>query len=137
MPDARKHSDNTERSPLVLVVEDDADIRMSLAELLADDGFEVIAVADGQKAFDYLSHRPAPDCVVLDLWMPVMDGWTLSAEILAGRLPKVPILVVTAAGAQVTYPVPARYVLRKPFDSDRLLALVRELIEKNRPSAGV
>src|SRR4051794_40812231 len=81
---------------LVLVVEDDADIRVSLAEILTDAGYRVIAVEDGQKAFDYLAESPPPECVVLDLWMPVMDGWSLAAEIMAGRLPTVPLLIVTA-----------------------------------------
>jgi CheY-like chemotaxis protein len=113
----------------VLVVDDDADIREAVKELLEDSGYRVIVAEDGQQAFDYLAHRPPPDCVVLDLWMPVMDGWSLAAEVLIGRLPSVPILVVTAANAQFAYPVPPRYVLRKPFNPDRLLKMISELVE--------
>jgi two-component system, chemotaxis family, chemotaxis protein CheY len=113
----------------VLVVDDDADIRAAVREVLEDAGYAVIVAEDGQQAFEYLAHRPAPDCVVLDLWMPVMDGWSLASEVLMGRLPTVPILVVTAANAQFAYPVPPRYVLRKPFNPERLLHLVAELVE--------
>jgi len=120
----------------VLVVDDDADIREAVKELLDEAGYSVILASDGQEAYDYLAANPPPDCVVLDLWMPVMDGWSLASEVLMGRLPAVPILVVTAANAQFAYPVPPRYVLRKPFNPDRLLMLVEELIETH-PSGPV
>jgi CheY-like chemotaxis protein len=120
----------------VLVVDDDADIRASLAELLEDSGYSVAFAEDGRQAFDYLDQQPAPDCVVLDLWMPEMDGWSLASYVLQGRLPAVPILVVTAASAQYAYPVPPRYVLRKPVNPDRLLMLVAELM-KTRPTGPV
>jgi CheY-like chemotaxis protein len=97
--------------------------------VLEEAGYSVVLANDGQEAFDYLSQNPPPDCVVLDLWMPVMDGWSLASEVLIGRLPPVPMLVVTAANAQFAYPVPPRYVLRKPFNPARLLMLVAELIE--------
>jgi CheY-like chemotaxis protein len=120
----------------VLVVDDDADIRESVREVLEDEGYSVVLANDGQEAYDYLAANPPPDCVVLDLWMPVMDGWSLASEVLVGRLPSVPILVVTAANAQFAYPVPPRYVLRKPFNPDRLLMLVAELVE-TRPTGPV
>jgi CheY-like chemotaxis protein len=113
----------------VLVVDDDADIRDAVREVLEDEGYQVFVAEDGQQAYDYLARRPPPDCVVLDLWMPVMDGWSVVSEMLMGRLPTVPVLVVTAANAHFAYPVPPRYVLRKPFNPDRLLKLVSELIE--------
>jgi CheY-like chemotaxis protein len=120
----------------VLVVDDDADIREAVKEVLEEEGYSVVLANDGRQAFDYLAENPPPDCVVLDLWMPVMDGWSLASEVLMGRLPAVPILVVTAANANFAYPVPPRYVLRKPFNPGRLLMLVEELIE-TRPSGPV
>jgi CheY-like chemotaxis protein len=118
--------------PLVLVVDDDDDTRESLSEVLRDSGYAVISAEDGQQAFDYLAHRPVPDCVVLDLWMPNMDGWSLAAEVMRGRLPSVPIAVVTAAAAQFAYPVPARQVLRKPVNPARLVTLVADLVKGSR-----
>jgi CheY-like chemotaxis protein len=120
----------------VLVVDDDADIRSRSERCCEDAGYAVVLAKDGQQAYDYLAGNPPPDCVVLDLWMPVMDGWSLASEVLIGRLPPVPILVVTAANAQFAYPVPPRYVLRKPFNPDRLLMLVAELVE-TRPTGPV
>jgi CheY-like chemotaxis protein len=111
----------------VLLVDDDTDIRESIGEILEEGGYRVVGVADGRQAFDYLASSPPPDCVLLDLWMPVMDGWSLAAEVKSGRLPAVPILVLTAAGGVIDCPVPPRYVLRKPFSLDLLLQLVAEL----------
>lgn len=119
--------------PAVLIVDDDADTRASLGDVFADADYRVMVVEDGQKAFDYLDHEPPPDVVVLDLWMPVMDGWTLASQVLSGRLPRVPMLVVTAASAQFGYPVPSRYVLRKPINPDRMLRLAQELIGQRDP----
>jgi CheY-like chemotaxis protein len=133
LPFAGSFSDELSDAPAtagrILVVDDDADIRESVKEVLEEEGYSVITANDGQQAYDYLAANPPPDCVVLDLWMPVMDGWSLASEVLVGRLPPVPILVVTAANAQFAYPVPPRYVLRKPFNPDRLLMLVAELVE--------
>lgn len=117
----------------VLVVDDDVDIRESIAEILEEGGYSVVVAEDGQQAFDYLASSPLPACVLLDLWMPVRDGWWLAAEVNGGRLPAVPILVVTAAGGPIDYPVPPRYVLRKPFELDRLLKLVAEVSGDGNP----
>src|SRR5205814_4923004 len=119
-------------TPTILVVDDDADVRGSIADLLEERGYRVVQATDGKQAFDYLSAKPPPACVVLDLWMPVMDGWALAAEVEKGRLPSVPILVVTAAGGHFAYPVEPRYVLRKPFNLERLLMLIDELIQRRR-----
>jgi CheY-like chemotaxis protein len=63
--------------------------------------------------------------MVMDLWMPEMDGWTLTAEMNQGRLPAIPTIVITAAEPQLGYPSPI--VIRKPFDSRQLLGLVRTM----------
>ena len=116
----------------VLVVDDDDDTRAAMAELLEDRGYAVAVAENGQRAIEYLVAHPPPDCMVLDLWMPVMDGWSLATEVSLGRLPAIPILVVTAAPAQFAYPVPARYVLRKPVSQERLMLLIDELCEASR-----
>jgi CheY-like chemotaxis protein len=121
--------------PTILVVEDDADTRAALCELLTERGYAVVGVEDGQKAHEYLSAK-TPAAVVLDLWMPVMDGWSLTAEVLVGNLPSVPIVVVTAASAGFAYPVPSRHVLRKPVNPDRLVRLIEEVVSARAPRGG-
>jgi CheY-like chemotaxis protein len=119
---------NPAPNPLtVLVVDDDADTRDSIGAVLEERGYKVNLAEDGQRAYNYLATRPAPACMVLDLWMPVMDGWSLASKMGLGRLPSVPIVVITAADERFTYPVPIRQVLRKPVNVDRMLMLVAEL----------
>jgi two-component system OmpR family response regulator len=115
------------RDRTVLVVEDDADTRETIADLLRDHGYRVVAVADGRAAEAYLKHNPEPDCVVLDLWMPEMTGWTLAEEMRQGRLPNIPTIVVTAADPHWGYPAPAPLVLRNPLRPDKLLEAVQKL----------
>jgi len=121
--------------PTILLVEDDADCRESLAELFADDGYTVVTAKNGQEARAYLEKNPPPACIVTDLWMPEVDGWTLAAEVADGRLPWAPIVVVTAAPAYFGHPVPSRQVLKKPVDPGRLLRLVRSLATMARTGA--
>src|SRR4051794_32625764 len=78
-------SDGTARSKRaevarVLVVEDDASIRDALAQLLASEGYAVDTSENGARALDRLRSAAAPDVIVLDLRMPVMDGWQFRAE---------------------------------------------------------
>src|SRR5207244_2354453 len=69
--------DKTPRA--VLIVEDHQDIRMTLAWLLRVEGFRVATAADGREALNVLREGPLPDLIVLDLRMPVMDGWEFLA----------------------------------------------------------
>ena len=108
----------------VLIVEDERDIRESLCDLLADEGFVVVAVATLAAAAMRLAEQPF-DCVVLDLQLP--DG---DADVLLGQLferqdcPS----VVLASAAERAAALAAKFeiaMLRKPFDVERLLAAVR------------
>ena len=105
----------------VLVVEDDDDIRSLLAELLEEEGYEVVSAADGRQGLDRAHERP-PDLILLDLMMPVMNGWEFREEqrrdpVLAG----VPVVVVSAAARAS---IDASQVLTKPFSVDDLLEAV-------------
>ncbi len=86
-------------SPSVLVVDDDADIREAIAELLEDHGYQVVLAAHGAEALELLvSGRVQPRVMLLDLMMPVMDGWRLMAELRArGGTLSLPKVVVFSA----------------------------------------
>ena len=114
---------------VILVADDDRDIREAVAELLEDDGYRVVQAQDGHAAEDYLSHHPEPACILLDLWMPGMDGWTFASRLRAGKSAKIPVIVITAAEPHWGYPAPSLYVLRKPLDPKRLVPLVRALAQ--------
>ncbi len=122
--------------PRVLIVDDAARIRDLLVELLADEGYPAVAVADGQAALDYLHTHPAPCCIVLDLYMPVMDGWQFHrAQLRTPQLANIPVIVMSAV-AHALQPLAwfqAVGYLRKPFAVDDLLALVVPLCDPARP----
>lgn len=90
------------RSRRVLIVEDDFAIRSSLSEALRQDGFEVLTAPNGHAALETLRRGPAPSAILLDLMMPVMDGWDFRHEQLKDPAVKdVPIVVITATGFSI------------------------------------
>jgi CheY-like chemotaxis protein len=122
--------------PTVLIVDDEARIRAFLVELLADEGYDAIAVANGQAALDYLHTHPAPCCILLDLYMPVMDGWQFHrAQLGTPQLASIPVIVMSAV-AHALQPLAwfqAAGYLCKPFTVDEVLALVVPLCPPPRP----
>jgi CheY-like chemotaxis protein len=114
----------------VLIVEDDDDLREMMAQLLSLEGFHAAAVANGQEALDYLKHEDVPDLILLDLMMPVMDGWEFRRQQQADpALAGVPVIVFSAVDHSRAGDVSAAAILTKPLDFDRLLALVRSYCE--------
>jgi CheY-like chemotaxis protein len=117
------------------VIDDDDVIRESMRELLELEGFEVVAAANGREALEVVREGPRPCAVLLDMFMPVMDGWQFLAEIERdSELFDLPITVVSAAG-QVTG-VGRRRVLRKPVGFHRLIAAVRATCTGEHAVAG-
>jgi len=107
----------------VLVVDDDPDIRDLLVSALADDGYQTESARNGRDALEALDHFKA-DVVILDLMMPVMDGWTF-AERMKERW-DIPIVVLSAANdlARHATKLGAADVVPKPFDLETLLPTI-------------
>ena len=111
----------------ILIVEDDADLREMMAQLLTLEGFRASTVANGREALEYLSQGDKPDVILLDLMMPVMDGWEFRRQQQASDdLSKVPVIVLSALDQTRAADVNAVAFLKKPLDFDRLLELVRQ-----------
>jgi CheY-like chemotaxis protein len=111
----------------VLVVEDDADILRAIVQVLEDEGVTVRAAENGRVALATLRARGAqPPCVILlDLMMPVMDGWAFRAEQLRDpTLARIPVILLTADGNAVEKAalLTGAGALRKPVDLSTLLA---------------
>lgn len=109
-----------------LVVDDDVDIRGSLKDLLEDQGYAVHEAANGREALDYLREHPTTSVVLLDLMMPIMDGYQFRIEqqrdpAIAG----VPVVVMTARGTVKPSEVGVEYVLQKPFKLAKLLDTIQ------------
>jgi CheY-like chemotaxis protein len=109
----------------VLVVEDDDDIRELLAALLMDAGYEVQTASNGLEALRAALASP-PDVIVLDLMMPVMNGWEfLRAQGSDPRLARIPVVAVSASFPSDEVDVSAR--VAKPYELRTLLAAFRVL----------
>lgn len=111
---------------LVLVVDDDPDILQTLALCLSTEGYRVLMAANGREALDLLS-RERPACILLDLMMPVMDGWQFREEqIRRAELAEIPVIVVSAVGKDRIDKIDADAYLSKPVDLEKLLERVTE-----------
>jgi CheY-like chemotaxis protein len=109
----------------VLIVEDDDDLREMMAQLLSLEGFQAAAVANGREALDYLKQGAAPNLILLDMMMPVMDGWEFRRHQKSDpAMAEVPVIVLSALD-QGRIEISAEAILKKPLDFDRLLELVR------------
>lgn len=123
------------RRGAVCIVEDDADIRETLRELLEMEGFSVLTAGNGQEALELLSRKPSQlSLILLDLMMPVMDGWEFMhlAKTRSDTAP-VPIVVMSAiADPTKLKGTPAKAFIRKPVDIDALLRVVSRFTQPDR-----
>lgn len=110
-------------SPVVLVVEDEADLREIIQDVLAGEGYQVTCATDGAQALDRLAGGLRPGLVLLDFYMPRLDGWAflerMRNDLALGEVP-----VVAISGSEVSHPS-VTAVLRKPFDITELLEIVQ------------
>jgi CheY-like chemotaxis protein len=109
----------------ILVVDDDDDVREGMQLALETNGYLVDAVGDGRAALSWLEQNPRPRLILLDLMMPVMDGWqvldALDADL---SLSSIPVVVVTAFRGERLGKAATRSLLRKPIELDELMKAV-------------
>ena len=114
----------------VLVVDDDPLIRDTMSEILEESGYRVATAAHGGEALNVLRRDPKPDAIILDLMMPVMDGWQfLEAKARDQAIREVPVLIHTAYTAY--HDGQNRHsdvlgVFRKPGDFARMIGVLNE-----------
>ncbi len=111
----------------ILIVDDDADIREALVDVLTDQGYPACAVPNGAEALAALQAGLKPCLILLDLMMPVMDGVTFRQHQLSDPdLKELPVLVISAGNDLSTHAAALGAVesLRKPLDLDKLLEAV-------------
>src|ERR1700730_18956768 len=112
----------------ILVVDDDPGIVGLLELALGDEGYQVQAAGNGRDALDKVT-QSQPDLILLDMNMPVMDGWEFCAN-MRSRGNLIPIVVMTATrdASARTHDLGAQGFLGKPFDIDQLLQMIDELL---------
>jgi CheY-like chemotaxis protein len=138
-PPARPHCPGRALSPAarplprpsktVLIVEDDDLTREMLASILQTEGYPSEAVGNGQEALARLRAAAPPDLILLDLWMPVMNGWEFcAARARDPLLASGPVVIISATGeneAEACPTLTAVAHLRKPITVEELLDVVR------------
>nr|WP_242593275.1 response regulator [Corallococcus exiguus] len=126
-------------APVVLVVDDDPDILEALSEILEAEGFEIRRARNGKEALERLEPDP-PHLILLDLMMPVMDGWEFAQRMrqkpaFAG----IPIIVLSAdrnVGSKAK-DIGAMGHLAKPFELNDLLSMVRQSLNPSADTSRV
>lgn len=120
-------------SARVLVIDDDREMRVSLAHLLESVGYEAIIVKSAQEGLDAI-HATAPDVIISDVRMPDMDG--LEFQLKAREISRVPVILISAHG-DISMAVNAMQngaysFVEKPFDPRRLLRILKNAIHMKR-----
>jgi CheY-like chemotaxis protein len=112
----------------ILLIEDDPGIRREIVDLLVEEGYDVQTAHNGEEALAKLQSSPSPCVILLDLMMPVMDGWAFRAEQLKqGPLANIPVVLISGTGsvASEAARLGAAGYLTKPFSAETLLGAVQ------------
>src|SRR5262249_41128684 len=105
------------------------EIRQALAELLEDEEYQVLLAANGKEALELVANGPRPDVILLDVMMPVMDGWHfLSARLKHPELVEVPIIIISAGheAEREARNVGVFEAAKKPLHVDDLIQRIEE-----------
>ncbi len=111
----------------VLVIEDEADLRTLMELVLEGGGYTVLTASDGREGLEVL-RRARPDVILLDMKMPVMDGWEFAKRYREMHADRAPIVVLTAAAdaRARAEEIGAVKSLGKPVELDELFATIRD-----------
>lgn len=116
----------------ILVIEDDVHIREVMKSVLEYEGYSVKTASNGKEGLDLVAVMKKPCLILLDLMMPIMDGWKF-AELIGKDhfLSEIPIVVVTAFPKENTEKLEhVRTIIKKPVDIDLLMAQVETFCKK-------
>jgi CheY-like chemotaxis protein len=113
---------------LVLVIDDDSSVRETLRSVLEEEGFRTATARDGADALAWLrTVSELPTVILLDLMMPVMDGWAFrAAQRRDARLAAIPTIVLTAHAEGRRAGIDVEQILKKPVSLEHLLATLEE-----------
>lgn len=114
----------------MLVVDDEPQVRATVREALLYEGYAVTEAENGEDALAAIANEQ-PDIVLVDLWMPVMDGWELRKRLLE-KHPRLPVIVLSAVELkrEDLIRLDADVVVEKPFDLDDLYDAIRDTLAR-------
>jgi signal transduction histidine kinase len=120
------------RAKRILIVEDDRAVMDTLEGVLEEEGYAVVRASDGREALARLQGDVAPDLILLDLRMPVMDGWTFrNAQRRVSHLAPIPVVAMSADATSRAQAISAEAFLRKPLDLDDLLSTIHRVLAED------
>ena len=115
----------------IFVVDDDADLREVLGDLLTDEGYEALLFANGESALEFLREGARPRLILLDLMMPGMNGWQFREEQLRDHaLRDIPVVVMTASTGFDASPLGSAEILKKPVGIEQILDAVERNVRR-------
>ena len=122
----------------ILVIEDEEHIRTLIEQALGDEGYEVVTAEHGAAALAILE-KWAPDLILLDIWMPILDGRQFVQAYRRQSGPHAPVLVMSAVVTEGDRPIEieADEFIAKPLDLDELLELIGQYTGPSRTPGGV
>ncbi|HVN27376.1 MAG TPA: response regulator [Candidatus Binataceae bacterium] len=107
----------------ILIVDDDVAATESLTDILCGEGYQVATARNGKEALSHLRNATLPRLIILDLFMPEMDGWEFRREQLKDNaLSGIPVVVMT--GASVYAGIDANIIVHKPLDVARFVSII-------------
>ena len=123
---------NETRKKIILIIEDEKDILLTLKDFLESEDYHVLIAENGFEAMQLLKTSGIPDLILLDMKMPVMNGWEFAIEFLDKHDHLSPIVVMTAAAnaEQRAKDISAVGWVEKPFDLDVLLKTIKKYEKK-------
>lgn len=124
-----KLKENTSKQKNILVIEDNKEIQDSIKMALEIDGFNVFTANNGREGMNLLEKIPTPSLILLDLLMPVMNGWEFMEELNKDIMhSSIPVVIVSALDKKQTTPNVSGYI-QKPIDLDKLLKIAEKHCE--------
>ena len=110
----------------ILIVEDDDSIRETLQSVLELEGHDVLAAENGQVGLELLKNNPKPCLILLDLMMPVMNGWDFAAALEKDNsLSTIPVIIISAYNEKAIH-IKSKAILKKPVDINTLYGAIKE-----------
>jgi CheY-like chemotaxis protein len=109
----------------LLLIEDEKDIREALREALEMEDYRVSTACNGQEAMEMLNKMEAPCVILLDLMMPVLDGWEFRRRQTLSPHSEIPVIVVSAAADKIAT-IDANEYIRKPIELDCLIKAIKK-----------
>ena len=118
--------------PLILIIDDEEDIRFSLKGILEDEGYECATFETGEEALEFIKHQKEPDTIFLDIWLTGLDGVEI-LKILKKNIPHVPVIMISGHGnietAVQTIKLGAFDFIEKPLSLEKVVVTAKKALE--------